>query len=265
MTYSPNTSRQRIYEMVEAHRGDGCLLWHGRLGERGVAWCHKTPVHRLAYEKFIGPIPPRHVVRRDCANNACFAVKHLRLVAMAPKRATPPKTKRVVMPLIIGDEAFIPLTQGKVAVIDAADAEMIGRYLWHACRAPGNKDLWYARRTRSLSEMKPGVPAGQSMHQLLLEVPEGKETDHRNGNGLDNRRCNLRPATHSQNMYNRRWATIKGVTQRSSGMWAAQICTNRHVTHLGYFWTKQEAADAYDRAALKYHGEFASLNKDQRK
>ena len=110
------------------------------------------------------------------------------------------------------------------------------------------------------------------MHSHVLKVPEGFIIDHINQNGWDNRKVNLRPATAAQNSINRAkykdrnyGSKYKGVTwQCKYNCWKAQIVTNGKVIYLGSFEDEVEAAKAYDEAAKKYHGEFASLNFPQR-
>jgi hypothetical protein len=98
-------------------------------------------------------------------------------------------------------------------------------------------------------------------------APEGLLVDHINGDGLDNRRANLRLATHSQNACNRRRDKSKassrfvGVSfKKVDGRWAARINYKGKTLSLGRFDSEIAAAKAYDEAAKKYHGEFAKLN-----
>lgn len=108
------------------------------------------------------------------------------------------------------------------------------------------------------------------LHRLIASgIPR---IDHHNGNKLDNRRQNLRPATHNQNMWNRNldWdntSGFKGVSFRAdkkrkghSTWWQARIVVNRRIHFLGYFSVPIEAAKAYDVAARKHFGRFARLN-----
>jgi len=104
------------------------------------------------------------------------------------------------------------------------------------------------------------------MHQLILGFPK-KDIDHRNGNGLDNRRKNLRKiATSSQNkmncgMYSNNTSGYKGVHYYyTHKKWGAQIYSNKKCYFLGLFETAKDAGIAYNIAAIKYHGEFARLN-----
>jgi hypothetical protein len=100
------------------------------------------------------------------------------------------------------------------------------------------------------------------MHKLLTGWPQ---TDHINGNGLDNRRCNLRPVTSQQNRANQRktrgTSQFKGVyLRRRERNWEAAIKVNRRRIYLGTFSSEVEAARAYDAAARHHFGEFAALN-----
>lgn len=105
------------------------------------------------------------------------------------------------------------------------------------------------------------------MHRLILSLKSGEICDHINGDKLDNRKKNLRVCTSSQNLANRgsqknSRSGIKGVTfYVRTGKWAANIAFNRKQTFLGYFLSKEEAASAYNQAAIEHHGEFARLNK----
>jgi len=105
------------------------------------------------------------------------------------------------------------------------------------------------------------------MHRKILKAPDSFIVDHINHNGLDNRKANLRLATHSQSACNRRkssaktWSKYKGVSWRiSDKRWSAAIGINNRAKWLGLFTDEISAAKAYDAAARKYHGEFASLN-----
>lgn len=108
------------------------------------------------------------------------------------------------------------------------------------------------------------------MHRFIMGEPSGVRIDHVNGNGLDNRRENLRPATDAENQWNtgvrRKRAGLsrfKGVRFFKHGhrrKWSARIFANGVEHSLGYHLTQEEAARAYDEAAIKLHGEFARLN-----
>lgn len=147
----------------------------------------------------------------------------------------------------------VPLTKGFVALIDAADYELISGYSWCVDVRPNG--LCYANTSLAGPNRKT-----LRMHQLIL--PGKGERDHRNGDGLDNRRSNLRFATRTQNLHNRRKkrsATYKGVTYQPrliSRPWQVRV----GYRHIGYFATAEEAALAFNRVALAERGEFARLN-----
>lgn len=107
-------------------------------------------------------------------------------------------------------------------------------------------------------------------HRLAWLYIYGKwpteQIDHINGDGCDNRICNLRQATHAQNTRNVRRhrdseSKYKGIyIDKRVGRWVAKICVNKKSIHIGIYKNEEMAAKAYDTAALKYHGEFACLN-----
>ena len=155
----------------------------------------------------------------------------------------------------------IPLTQGRFAIVDPADYPSLSRHKWRLCRTKG-KNVLYAERTIRRPD---GRYSRILMHRQLILPPEGCVIDHVNGSGLDNRRANLRFATVAQNAWNasRRSGRsgYKGVwLAKDKGLWRASIVCYGTRKHLGYFRDKRDAAEAYDRAAMQYHGEFAVLN-----
>jgi len=107
------------------------------------------------------------------------------------------------------------------------------------------------------------------MHRQIIQLHNDNDMvcDHINGKGLDNRKANLRAATYAQNSWNRgknrvpTYSKYKGVSMRKKERkWEVQICVKGRRIHLGRFKNEMEAARAYDAAALKYHGRFASAN-----
>jgi hypothetical protein len=162
----------------------------------------------------------------------------------------------------------IPLTRGYVALVSDHDYERVSQYNWCAelirCKDGSIKNV-YAVRAIS-------TPSGwtlQRLHRFVAGVtdPEVK-VDHRDGNGLNCQDDNLRVATQAQNQANRgaqrnNTSGFKGVTwSKQAGKWQAKIEVNGKSKHLGYFRLDQieEAAQAYDRAAIELFGEFAHLN-----
>lgn len=155
---------------------------------------------------------------------------------------------------------LIKLTQGRAAKVDASDFLYLRNYKWYAQK---NFDTFYARRSFTKNGRKKQI----SMHREIMNPAEDIIIDHRNQDGLDNRRSNLREATKAENNCNRkkrvkRFSSIyKGVSWNSEhNKWSADIMVNGKKIFLGYFDNEIDAAKAYDAAAKLYHGEFASLN-----
>jgi hypothetical protein len=155
----------------------------------------------------------------------------------------------------------IPLTQGKFATIDAEDAERVLAHKWHAARR-GSK--WYA--LSNAPRKGGGKPAMLLMHRLILNTPRGLCTDHIDGNGLNNRRANLRVATHWQNQANSGMQPnntsgfIGVVWDGRRKKWFAQIRAGNRKRWLGYFECAEDAARARDEAARQLHGSFVVTN-----
>lgn len=159
------------------------------------------------------------------------------------------------------DTITIPLTQGKQAIIDEADWPAVSAYHWYAVHL--GRNFYAATKVGT----RAGVRDGRRvllMHHLLLVAPKGMVLDHKNRDGCDNRRENLRLATVSDNkansrLYTRNTSGYRGV-RGCAGHWAAVIVRESAQRWLGTFATIEEAARAYDSAARDLHGEFASLN-----
>lgn len=152
----------------------------------------------------------------------------------------------------------IPITKGFVAVIDNADRDKVARLSWVAHATPGKRCVYAKARL-------PGQNRNILMHRYILDAPPGVMIDHINGDGLDNRRGNLRVATASQNLLNRRKyhgvSRFKGVYfMKRDGLWVAQLAINGKSKNLGRFLTEEDAARVYDSHARRWYGDFALLN-----
>ena len=155
----------------------------------------------------------------------------------------------------------IRLTEGKFTLVDQNDFYWLNNFDWFTKK---NGKSFYAVRMDNESA-KWGKTV--TIHRQIMGFPEGLVVDHRNLFGLDNRRDNLRTATRSQNNCNKIQDKI-GCTSKYRGVhwvqidkrWRAHIQFQGKYISLGYFKNEIDAARAYDRAAIKHHGEFARLN-----
>lgn len=168
--------------------------------------------------------------------------------------------------------AEIKLLRGQTALVDDEDLPKVAGYRWRL-----SKEGYVVA---SFGSRWHGTFQTISLHRVVMDTPDGMETDHRDTtNRLDNRRSNLRTATKSQNQGNRKKTValegkptssrFKGVTwYRRGGYWAAAGPRagkdgKVHQGYLGYFKREEDAARAYNEAALKHWGEFALLNSVQ--
>lgn len=162
--------------------------------------------------------------------------------------------------LVIRDDgiAEITLTYGKIALVDKEDAERCCQIGWTLKR-------WSGREYAHGSIGKHGNRKTVMLHTFLIKPGKGYTADHINGDGLDNRRCNLRLATPQENARNKRkikqkTSKYKGVHKRENGKWRAAIRVNYKLINLGTFINEIDAAKTYNENALKFFGEYACLN-----
>ncbi|MBA3554495.1 MAG: hypothetical protein H0W29_07040 [Gemmatimonadales bacterium] len=151
----------------------------------------------------------------------------------------------------------ILLTQGKVATIDEADYALVSPYKWHAFRI---HRVWYAATNIHGKRLY--------LHRLIMENPSG-DVDHKNHDGLDNRRTNLRVASRrglniAAARFTKNKHGFRGVAFHTDGRrtkpWQGVVKVDQHNLSCGYFATAEEAARARDRLARMHFGEFARLN-----
>ena len=153
----------------------------------------------------------------------------------------------------------IKLTQNKYALVDDNDFEELNKFKWHALK---DENTFYTGR--KIWDKKTKKQKYITMHRVIMKTPKGKETDHIDNNGLNNQRSNLRIVTHSQNQMNKGMSKnntsgFKGVSwDKNSKKWLALIRFNGKQIYLGVYTTKEEASEAYIKACIKYHGEFAN-------
>lgn len=155
----------------------------------------------------------------------------------------------------------IPLTQGKIAIVDAEDYEWLSKYKWSALKG---KYTFYATRIVEKHKTKTAI----LMHRevLSLKKRDGKISDHKNRNGCDNRRNNLRIVTVTTNNHNSKLqrnntSGFRGVSwKKDRQKWKAYLMVDNKQVHLGYFDSSLNAALAYDREVKRIRDQFASIN-----
>lgn len=159
---------------------------------------------------------------------------------------------------------YVELTKGMQALVDDEDFERICEYSWHLL---GRKNTLYASRT----VMENGKKVNIMMHRLILRVNDKSlHVDHINGNGLDNRKENLRLVSRNQNMRNlnhkrsNNSSGYRGVCyDKNSGKWLSYIYVNSKQIKLGRFSEIKDAALAFDKAAKELFGPYCGkLNFD---
>jgi hypothetical protein len=159
------------------------------------------------------------------------------------------------------DMKEIPLTQGKFALIDDEDYDFLNQFKWMAQKSNNN---YYATRAIRIAKNKQKIV---KMHRIIMNTPDNLEVDHKDHNGLNNQKSNLRNCLKVQNIYNcQKWGSsgYKGVFIKSFKLIAPKYRAiiqkdGRHI-HLGYFNNPVDAALAYDKKAKELFGEFANPN-----
>lgn len=158
----------------------------------------------------------------------------------------------------------IPLTHGQVALVDDEDYDLLTIHKWSALKAQRqNRVNFYAVRTVTADGQQDCI----YMHRVVIGAADGQKVDHKNGNGCDNQKSNLRFANSSQNVANQ-IALLRANKSGYRGVywaayakrWRAQLGGHGARVHLGYFDDPLAAARAYDRAAVAVWGEFARPN-----
>lgn len=149
----------------------------------------------------------------------------------------------------------IILIGGKLATVDDEVYEEIAQYKWG-----------FVGRYAYTQEWTKGTSKNIYMHRMIMGFPSQMEIDHINGDGLDNRKANLRVVSHAQNMANQKSrkntsSIYKGVSwNKRRGKWESYIETSGKKKHLGYSLDEQEAAKTYDVAAIRIFGVYARPN-----
>lgn len=159
---------------------------------------------------------------------------------------------------------LIALTQGKFASVDDEDYDWLKQFKWSAQKKSlVNRVVYYAVRQTSRTNKKRQF---LRMHREIAARADFPETDHIDGDGLNNQKHNLRPATHGQNQQNQHKrlkcaSCYKGVNwDRHKSKWQVRLRLNGIRQHVGYFSDERLAAIAYNKAAIKAFGKFALIN-----
>jgi hypothetical protein len=148
------------------------------------------------------------------------------------------------------------LTRGQIAIVDDGDYDVVMEWQWHAKFSP-HRRKWVAART----DHSQGKPLTILMHRQILRALPGQQTDHKNGNTLDNRRSNIRICDGSENCVNRAHRSgrkFRGVFPRENAF--RTILRFKGKTYRETHRTAEDAAMAYNRLVLTHCRDFAILN-----
>lgn len=219
---------------------------------KGIAWCSAQDAALRA-----GWANPR-VTSEDIADVLMvplLAVKSRACkLGLRKARAIPP---RIIETTENEVRCWVPGSGGRIVVLDSADMQFF-------LNQPGG---WYAHKEGENHYVFTRVCPRKKLHRLLLNAPDHLVVDHKNGDGLDNRRCNIRLATSRQNSWNsrrryvRRTSLYKFVWLHESGRYTGTLFGPGGKRHsIGYYEDEREAARAADALARLFRGEFARLN-----
>jgi len=160
---------------------------------------------------------------------------------------------------IEGDVAYVPLTRGYEAIVDIEDAGMASGYNWYVMFCGEN--LVYAARNERVTGKRKTI----LMHRVVANPSEKQVVDHRDHNGLNNRKSNLRVCSHTENIRNSRkrldnTSGYRGVCwNKKLRKWQAEINVNGEVIYLGTFKDIEKAYQAYCKASRRYHKDYSNI------
>lgn len=153
----------------------------------------------------------------------------------------------------------IQLTQGKTALVDDADYLYINQFKWFA-KQHTKGGVWYATRGRRVS----GKRVEDKMETFIIQVPNGMIIDHKDGNGLNNKKDNLRASTRSENARNCKTYGRSKYTcvswSETHQVWVVRVTMDGKRKFIGTFKNELEAAIIANISMRKYYGKFARLN-----
>lgn len=153
----------------------------------------------------------------------------------------------------------IKLSQNQFTLVDNKDFKYLNKFNWYV--HSGGNTVYAARNSKTINGKRKTI----WMHKEIMKTPKGMETDHIDGNGLNNQRKNLRICTKSENQHNRskykcNTSGFKGVSWHiGHKKWGASIQSSGKQIYLGYYDSKIEAYNAYCNACTKYHRDFAKI------
>lgn len=168
--------------------------------------------------------------------------------------------KRPIRPITVkGNIAFVPLSRGAVAIIDAESVPLVASYNWRI-QSAGPNHVYAGRSVKHA-----GRQTIHLMHRVIADADAGEVVDHINGDRLDNRKENLRVCSQSENLCNRgkqsnNRSGFKGVYLHAPGRWRARIMFKGKLKELGLFDSPSDAHKAYVAAARALHGEFTRVS-----
>jgi hypothetical protein len=174
----------------------------------------------------------------------------------AKTKSTLAKKAAIPLPEPVEGAKWIPLTQDKFALLDDADYELVRGHSYYFSKS---KTICGGYAMRGSDDLL--------LHRIIMGLTDPEiKVDHINGDGLDNRRANLRSGTQGQNLKNRsiqkgNKSGYKGsYFDKQANKWRANISIDNKTKYIGLFDTVEETARAYDKKAKEHYGEFAKLN-----
>ena len=251
--------RAAVQESLARAYGPDVESWLRRASRSDVPLCGRGEIPRCCRNcVYANPLRHGGQTLQVCVNTpgaqGFFAI--VDPCGVCPRFREPPaEVVRGVPPKCVDKGArYISLTKGLFTIVDPADFEWLSQHRWHAMWSGA---IHYAGRKEHGASLR--------MHREIMQPPKGMVVHHINGNGLDNRRANLRVCTQADNIRSigpqAGSSRYKGVWfDRANNKWVAGITVGHQTINLGRFESEVEAAKARDRKAFELWGEVAYLN-----